>query len=220
MAWTYEALFDTTSSPSYSAGDLNGQNSWSAATSYDVQSSVTYQGDGAVLQTGTAATPAVIAFSAVSDGTLYYAERRSSTSGDASVYFRNSGTLQFSINFEIAKIRTNNGAGVAVILDPYVANTWYVIEVTFDASNNHTIRYNTGSGWSASFGPYTSTNTADINEIELNTGTTNNQYWDMITPTNPFPTTNIKTFDGLAYASTKTVDGLALASVKTWCGLT
>jgi len=31
--------------------------------------------------------------------------------------------------------------------------------------------------------------------------------------------TSIKTFDGLAYASTKTVNGLAIASVKTWAGL-
>lgn len=32
-------------------------------------------------------------------------------------------------------------------------------------------------------------------------------------------TTSIKTFNGLAYASTKTVNGLAIASVKTWNGL-
>lgn len=30
---------------------------------------------------------------------------------------------------------------------------------------------------------------------------------------------SIKTFDGLAYASTKTIGGLALSSVKTWNGL-
>ena len=32
-------------------------------------------------------------------------------------------------------------------------------------------------------------------------------------------TTNIKTFYGLAYASTKTVLGLTVANVKTWVGL-
>ena len=33
------------------------------------------------------------------------------------------------------------------------------------------------------------------------------------------PSTNIKTFNGLAYASTKTVNGVAIASVKTYNGL-
>lgn len=219
MAWVYEALFDTTSSPSYSAGDLNGQNSWSAPTNFDVQSTTTYQGNGAVADISSAGGSATVAITAQSSGTVYYAMRRSSTTGDASMYFKNSSTLQFNVNFEIAKIRTNNGASVAVILDPYVANTWYVIEVIFDASNNHTIRYNTGSGWSASFGPYTSTNTADIDTVELNSGGSNSQYWDMITPTNPFSTTSIKTINGLAIANVKTINGLAIANVKTFNGL-
>lgn len=45
-------------------------------------------------------------------------------------------------------------------------------------------------------------------------------WMEWATSFNPPPTTNIKTLDGLAYASTKTVNGLAIASVKSVNGLT
>lgn len=44
-------------------------------------------------------------------------------------------------------------------------------------------------------------------------------YWAAAVATFKSLTTNIKTLNGLAYASTKTVDGLAMASVKTKDGL-
>lgn len=51
------------------------------------------------------------------------------------------------------------------------------------------------------------------------TGTSSDISMQIIVAISPTPPTSIKTFNGLAYASTKTVDGVAIASVKTWGGL-
>jgi hypothetical protein len=52
------------------------------------------------------------------------------------------------------------------------------------------------------------------------TGNTNDGWSWVSFNLNVAPTTAIKTFNGLVYASTKTVKGLAIASVKTFNGLT
>ncbi|KKU20693.1 MAG: hypothetical protein UX33_C0041G0011, partial [Candidatus Azambacteria bacterium GW2011_GWC1_46_13] len=42
-AWTYEQTFNTLNN-----GDLNGQDSWSGAVEYDIQSSISHEGTKAV----------------------------------------------------------------------------------------------------------------------------------------------------------------------------
>jgi len=64
---------------------------------------------------------------------------------------------------------------------------------------------------------FSSTITTSFTHPAGNAGDGGGIFWDDFIA--PPVTSAIKTFDGLAYASTKTVKGLAIASVKTWNGL-
>jgi len=213
MAWSFEDKFN---SDTKSIGDLNGQDGWSGITTFDVQNSVVYQGDQAIVETSGGGGSIDVSISAVSDGTVYFAMRRNSTTGDSTTAFMNGTTTQFRISFELAKIRTDNGGSVVDLLNPYVANTWYLFEVIFDANNTHTIRIHDGSSWSSSFGPYTATNTSDINAVRLNSGGTNSQYWDIITGTNPLASgpSNLKSLDTNLKANIKSYNTNLIANIK------
>ena len=73
MAWGYTQNFDALTD-----GDLNGQDSWSGNTNYDVQTSVTFQGAKAVssAHNGQVVSRTV---TGVTDGLFHYAQRSDST---------------------------------------------------------------------------------------------------------------------------------------------
>jgi hypothetical protein len=150
MAWTYEQDFE-----SLSDGDLNGQDSWSGNTGYDVQSSVAYAGSKGVSITIADSQAISRALPAnITDGDVYFAIRRTTNSGGGAFYV----ILQDSAPASRIFIRMhsdgnigafNNGVGYVTIA-AYSANTWYPVNVQFNDGtqpDQFRVRVYSGGSW-------------------------------------------------------------------------
>ena len=196
MAWTYEQKFN-----SLTTGDLNGQDSWSGDTEFDVQESVTYEGAKAIQVTdpgGQANGNIVRTISGVSSGVVYFAMRVSGQPGTYSgwsVYFQDV-TNSKSVGIEWLRsaigIAFNvTGTGRTYIIPSAPTGTWIVFAIEFDASENQArVKWKNGdddwtdwSSWKAVSTPF-----SQIDKISLvydfYSGGGPYQF-DTITPTDP-----------------------------------
>jgi len=153
---------------SYSVGDLNGGSggsgwtaNWIANTTYDIQSSVTLNAGstraiGIVTDTGGEHSGART-FTGVDSGDLYVAMRASglaagtycgleawngtSTYGGSLVAFRQDPN-------QLALAGTG---GVVTLLNPFVANTWYIVHINFVSATQWRVRWKAAGGTFSSF---------------------------------------------------------------------
>jgi hypothetical protein len=117
-------------------------------------------------------------------------------------------------------LNTSASSALASVAD----NCWHIfglIEYVGGASGtvNATVRSaNTGNGGVHLFDSDAAKTPAG-SVTQTATFASSSSSWKQFTVAPAAPTTGIKAFGGLAYASTKTVGGLAVASAKTWNGL-
>ena len=188
--WTYEINFN---SPTYSTGDLNGQNTWTGSVNFDVITATKYEGDqGADGLSTTGWTYIDLPVDTVS-GTMYFAVRTDKTNG-AIVYINGYyGASQFGgiFNFEgdSNKMSTAFADGIQDWFGNYNADQWYIVKFYYDgvAHQVQTSVYD-GSSWTdgalhtltaAQFSNFTKF------QIYLQNVAGTHFYFDNITATNP-----------------------------------
>lgn len=191
MAWTYEQKFN-----SLTDGNLDGQDSWSAAVgaaNCTVQTTEKYEGAKAIYLNGSTEVRRNI--TAVTSGVFYFAMRCKTTHTSAdgvNIGARHvaGATYAFVVKFAwiggaLAIQYYSNGSYTT--LTSASVDTWYVIGIDYDGTNNrYKIRLNSGS-WSAYLTTGSSGNT-QIDRISVAEDATWQGYFDTITPTDPLST--------------------------------
>lgn len=182
MAWTYEQNFNA-----LTTADLNGQDSWSGDTDFDVIDSLSFEGaKGVRCINGNGEIARAI--TGVSDGTFYIAMMRPDTAGDASVQLRTDTNTNFymRIVMESSNISIVRNGGTSNLVVGYVPNQWYLFKVTIISTSSFKVEYSvSGGAFQNPLGNLTSETTASVDTIRLACGGVGHAYWDIITPTNP-----------------------------------
>ena len=186
--WTYQQDFNTLTS-----GNLNGQDSWSGSASYDIQTTVRYEGAKAVEVVGSAPSGIVRDITGISDGLVYVALRVTATpptGNHAGIILREGASGRMYVRFGSNGYIQISSAGVYQDIMTYNTDQWYVIAIEFDdvaQADKYRAKVHNGTVWSSwtswytvSGGSYTS-----ISRIELlgQLGTSETTYFDTITPT-------------------------------------
>lgn len=235
MTWGY-----TMNMSGLTTGDLQGQDSWTGDTNYDIATNNPLTPATKNLFTnGSMAGPVVRTITGVTEfDNLYLAfAREGNTTGanQSTLIFklRDSGVLQLTYvglydkNNSI-KVRAATGEGEQIIVDSVDLGTYYYVHMQFNTLGDGKYRFRAATEGDTSWGSFTSWFTKT--DASFN-GTVANIAFDgggegvdascgLLSATDPFAAaTSIKTIDGLAKASVKTVNGLAIASVKTYNGL-
>lgn len=179
--WTYTQNFD-----SLNTGDLNGQDSWSGNTAFDVQTGTVYAGAKAVGINCQNGLYIIRNISAVTTGVITFYVQKSSI-GNGLGYV----TLRDATGFRIGVVMHSDGYISAYHNDAtpaydhllaYSANTWYKITIDFDALNKTYDVYIDDLIYANDFYMYSS-RTDDISIIRLDTDGTNAYYYvDEIQP--------------------------------------
>src|SRR3989338_9746105 len=179
-AWTYEQTFNTLNN-----GDLNGQDSWSGAVEYDIQSSIRKEGTKSV-KVNAVSTSKLIERTVPSftSGQMYFSVRRDTSSvGYFGFYLRNStaGHVAFIYLKPNGNISAYEGAAQTErIIGTYQPNTWYRIGIDYSASTDQ-YRANINNGaWSSWYDAVAAT--SEINQIKLYADSNANSYLDFISP--------------------------------------
>lgn len=152
------------------------------------------------------------AITGVSSGVFYFAMMRPDTTGDATFRLLSGGSVWLGVTFETSNIILND-AGSTTLVTGYTASQWYVFEVTIISTSQLSVRYHNGVSWSSSTGTRTSGVTGSVDTIRLNSGASGTCYWDLITPTDPFPaaapTANIVSYWKLDSETSSAVDSFS-----------
>lgn len=219
MAWVAEADFN-----GLTDGDLNGQaggsgwtGNWSASlgqsnvADWDIAGTTVYEGAKAVTNTTSRSTSGidrVLSTNLTTDGTVYFAMRRSTTSTwNFTVGFaRSDGNGCFGVTMNSSgNITSSHQFGDATLVTGYSADTWYTVKCniypgsyTYDAyvytgtygGTGTLAGSTTGRSWTPPSG------TANVGYITLSRDTTGagNIFFDYISPTDPFVTANTTNF--------------------------
>lgn len=117
----------------------------------------------------------------------------------------------------------SSAASITVSSTVVATDSWQVMvgkgNVGFQtAGSGTTIRDSSGGGTVTQAFDSNGPLAAGSRSLIANSGSSENMGYAILSMA-PVVTTNIKTFNGLTYASNKTVNGLAIASVKNWNGL-
>ena len=229
--WTYEQKFD-----GLNDGDLNGQDSWSGATEFDVttDAAALYEGtkglkiyQPAGLKTIKRTLPASIESGEfwisvkATETTQLYPRININNDGDVidlEIFFWSDGTIKYYSRDATDYVQIDSLT--------YSADTWIRLGVrfrctgaaAFEGLNERTAKVSIdgGDNWSSEL-EFEAASGTDINYLELvgfaDTG--NYNYFDYISPNYVAPVvTDIKSVNGLAYASVKSKNGLAIGSIK------
>jgi hypothetical protein len=224
------AFISTDNFDSYSDGNLTGNSggtNWSSNWSTtgtgswepQVQASVILGGTKSVAMTPDAASDrgAARSFDAITSGVITVKVRRTSTStGVMYIALMEGSSIRMKVEMYSTGYFTLNGTSRNNI-ETYSADITYTLYIEFDCSTDKArLKVDSGSysSWFDFGAATTSIDGLRFMSSDATTGVVN--YFDDIAPE---ITTNIKTVNGLAYASVKTVNDLAVASVKTVSGL-
>lgn len=181
MAWTYEQKFNALSN-----GDLNGQDSWSGDTDFDVIDTLFCEG-GKSVRAINANGYVARAITAVSDGVFYIAMMRPDTAGDAEFNLRTGSNTSdwMKVIMESSNIELVHAGGTQNLVTSYVVGRWYLFKVTIISTSSFKVEVSTGGAYSDPLGAKTPINTGSVDTIRLGCGGTGNGYWDTISPTDP-----------------------------------
>lgn len=185
MAWTYTQSFE-----GLNTTYLDGQDSWvnSSGGRYSVTTAKSYLGTKSIVGVNINGNT-YRNITSVSDGTFYVAILRTDTTGDANFDLVKAGTgTRIRLSFQAGKIYITNNTGTVNLLNPFIVDTWYVFEITFNSSNEHYVRYSTAGIWSSQVGPYTGAVSGNIDRININSGAANTVYIDEISVIDPTST--------------------------------
>ncbi len=190
VSWTYEQDFE-----SLSTGDLNGQDSWSGNTTYDVTTAVACGGTKSVgVLIGDSQSIQRTLPAEVQDGDFYVQVRRTGTNdGDVFVNLLEDDTNRVFIRIgENGDVEGYNGTVYVDLLAGYSANTCLTINVQFNDSSQPDqwrARVHNGSSW-GSFSSWLGVNGTygSIHKIKFDTGSgteTQTAYFDTIDLSDP-----------------------------------
>src|SRR3989344_3457549 len=191
-AWTYEQTFNNLNN-----GDLNGQDSWSGSTAFDVVTTGTpYEGAKHLSFSTLADIDISRNITPTENGTLYFSVKKPTTNQDTFLFIlkNNNGLSDINIYFNAnGQIQAYNGTTASwQTIQNYSANSYYRIGIQFELSQNgwqglaqRTYKVNIdGGAWSAAKGVERS-NGITINSVRLSkqgysySGT---GYFDFISP--------------------------------------
>lgn len=132
MAWTYTQDFD-----SLTTADLNGQDSWSADTAFDVQTSVVLQGTKSISCTPAGSNRiASRAITPVTNGGVSFLYRvTNATEGNGIFYLKSGSSYCCQIVWDSGTLKGYNGATLSNLAS-YSANTTYKLAFVFDCATN------------------------------------------------------------------------------------
>ena len=190
--WVYEDKFN---SDTKSTGNLHGQDGWDGSTAWQVITGTKFEGDQGLSCASGADAYISRAITGVTAGKVYGAMMVSTLPGSTSDFrFIVGAWTMYTSMLASGKIAYQvSGTGYVDFMS-YSANQWYIIEMEFDdAAQDNKYRVNvydvdaetwgTQTGWVAS-GAYTAITSVGMYGDTLSGYT---GYFDMITPTNPFP---------------------------------
>lgn len=199
-------------SPTFSTGDVNGQDGWTGtATNSVIQNTVYYAGSQA-LQHKALNAEATKSFSAgdevSGDGTIIsFYHRLSSTSLTSQLYFGGKNTGCTAGNYDFTNYAAVNGNlelwplnGSVIIKSTYSANTWYLVEIYFDFTNEQVkARVDGGSwsGWSAARSAGNNVDCAHRFGTDVETGSVQAYFDNIVMGTIVPPVASQKPDDGL-----------------------
>lgn len=213
MTWTYTQNFD-----GLSTAALNGQDSWSGHSSYNVIDSGTIlQGTKSVYSNNNAEVNIDRSVSSVSAGVVSVKLRKTETS-----------SLMWWVQlYEGASYRGDAGMNTSGQIQvrgstsetatTYSADTTYTVDLEFDASTDQLRCRVDGGSWTAWVSSSTTiTSGIDTLRMSKQNGGTQGVYFDDIqNGASASGPANLKTLSTTAKASIKTISGTAIASVKT-----
>ena len=181
MAWTYEQKFD-----GLTTGDLNGQDSWSGSTNFDVSTTNPAQGAKCVTITGDATERQISrTITAVNDGIFYVSMRSADTSHLFVLKIFSVGGQLTSLNFHPTgpNIWVYNGATPTNIVTTWTANTWYRFGIEIIGDGTFKINVD-GGAWSAAYAYQDATGDDDVDQIlfELAASYSGEAAFDFISP--------------------------------------
>jgi len=171
---------------SYNDGDLNGQGSWSGDTSFDVQTSVVFEGAKAISCASTSLVNILKTGTAQTAGVFYcYVRRTASNNGRSFVVLMEGTTIidYYDINAS-AQVKSGDGT----VLGSYSADTWFPLAIEWKSSPTHQVRFLkpdlTWGNWTS---PSDSdwTTAPDGIRLQVYTQTTSTSYFDYIAE-NPY----------------------------------
>jgi len=174
-AWSYTQDFDALND-----GDLQGQDSWSGDTAYDVQTSVTQGSSAKAVELATASVDITRTITSISDSGRMEIHMASDSSTDAGyIGLRDSGSFATLVGLAPDSENDVNArdGGSFVDVGDFVADTTFVkIEVDFDISaDTYTVEVDDG-GDSSSLA-FLATQT-EINQIIFQNHTNGTMYFD------------------------------------------
>ena len=122
---------------SYNDGDLNGQGSWSGNATFDIQGTTKYEGDKAVtavvsndwIDISKSFTSEV---AGVQSAKIRCNAQPTGSSGAIRIH-QGAGAEVANVYFAGDRIQIDRSGGNDYILQPYSADTWYEIEIEWDA---------------------------------------------------------------------------------------
>ncbi len=169
----------------YNNGDLNGQGSWSGNTTYDVQSTTYYDDGGtkavqftntasqfSIEKAGTQQTAGTVGMymrkSVVNNGQQYFLAQEDTWDGYTIFAFMHTGAILFN--------------GNTTLLDPFVVDTWYWVQMEWKSDPDHLVRgrYN-DNAWSDWIAPQSDwvTGLGEVN-FTVNSLDSDSAYYDFI----------------------------------------
>ena len=220
--WTYEQKFNDLTN-----GNLGGQDSWvdNGGTLNVVTTGTPYEGTKHIVNVDGVSYKRNLP-SAIVSGTFYISGKAMSLVGGGMLVLINQASgqsvrLGFRDGILVAGYEDSSWVS---LLDPYVVDTDYRIGIAFECgaggwaglSADH-VKFNlNGGAWGSEIAFEVSATTIDAIQFYRFNGSYLT-YWDFISP--DYSSTEIKSVNGLAYASIKSINGLAIASIKNFNGL-
>lgn len=173
---------------SYSTGDLNGQGDWSGDATYDVQTSVVYEGSKAASGSGSEGL-ILKSFDGLTSGSLYFAIRTSSVTTDG-VYLRlyEGSTNIMGVGLGYPSGKTSYYSGGWQTYGNASSDTWYIYNIEFDDTNQNDkfrMRVYASGSWGA-FTDWVNTKAgySSINNVGLQAYDTTG-YFDILSSSDP-----------------------------------
>lgn len=170
---------------SYSEADLTGQGSWSGDSSYDVSTSLPYEGTKGVVNADTSGSAKAISKTGTTtdDGALTFYFRATNNTSERAFILKEGGTQCVYMRF------ANDGdiefwdGGTYEPLGTYSADTWYEVQLEW-RSSDHKIRWNINKGGWTDWDTTQASWSSGLNTITLNIDQNSGEcYFDYIMET-------------------------------------
>lgn len=157
---------------SYTDGDLTGQGGWSGNVAFDVQGTTAQEGAKAIQSTVGAVniTKSITALS--TDGDVVSIRLRNTDTLNANYFDLQEGVdVEFVLRLDSDGIARLSGATDVTLLNPYLVNTWYQLEIELDFTNDRGRARLNGGAWSTYVNSITVI--ASIDGMRLRVGSVN-----------------------------------------------